>query len=102
MSVDAHGFIANKTDLGFQFASQNSALTLHNGKNVIGLHSTKIRQDAHQYFSSMTGDDFKKAWFDAHDSISDLIASGYTANRLTTLVIFYEPTSTSVEGLFRN
>ena len=100
-SCDAHGFIKCQKDLGFQFASQTSSLTLHNGKNVIYLHSTKTRQKLHDYFSAMSGSEFKNNRFESHDAASDLVASGYSAERLVTVVIFFEPTTISVEKLFK-
>lgn len=99
-AVDAHGFIKQQDEVGFQFASQSTSLTIFNDKNVTFLHSTKSREALYNFFKPMTGPEFLTNWFQNHDAISDLMSSGYSPKRICTMVIFYEPTSQSVKELF--
>ena len=100
-SADAHGFVKHQDQIGFQFASQASSITLQNDKSVIFLNSTKTAQATYNYFNEMSGPEFLSNWFKSHDAVSDLTTSGFVARRVTTVVVYYEPTSQTVREIFK-
>lgn len=86
-------------DLIFTFGSQNSAIDLSNGKNFMFLDSTQKRKELFEYFQGMTNEKFTQQWFESHNRVSDLMSSGFTVERIVTIVVFYEPTTQSVDKI---
>ena len=102
LSVDLQGFVSDPFgDQAFQFASQNSALKLQNEKKFIHLDSTKARKETIEYFQQMNNKDFLNDWFENHNRVSALLSSGFKPARLTSIVVFYEPSTQHIETIFK-
>ena len=100
--VDAHGFIGEKSDKiqGFQFASQSSSIKLHNEKYHALMDGPETVRPLLKYFEEMTGVEFLSKWFDAHDRICELAASGWKACNTKTLVLYLEPVHMAATEIF--
>lgn len=100
--VDAHGFIGEKSGkvIGFQFASLASSLTLHNGKSHAPLDGGENTDALLNHFKGMNGEEFLSKWFEAHDRVAELAASGFTANNTKTVVIYLEPIHMTASDIF--
>ena len=102
LSIDLQGFVSDPFgDMVFQYASQNSALRLHNGMNSIWLDSAQAKEETIEYFDKMNNKDFLNAWFENHNRLSSLISSGFKPARLTSIVLFYEPSSQHIDKIFK-
>ena len=102
VSVDAHGFIGEKSGkkLAFQFASLNSSLTLHNDKSRATFDGEATIDALLNHFKGMTGSEFLSKWFEAHDRVAELAASGFTACNTKTVVIYLEPIHMTASDIF--
>ena len=100
--VDLGGFVEDPMhDLIYQYASQNSALTLQNKETCIYFDETDNREETFNYFKSMNSADISALWFNTHNRISGFSGSGFTLARLTSVNIFYEPTTMHVDQLIK-
>ena len=102
LHLDCQGFIEDpQKDIVFQYASQNSALPLQNGKNHIFLDTPVSLGETIRHFEKMSNQDIVDLWFETHNRISGLSTSGFQPMRLTSLVFFYEPTYFHIDKVFK-
>ena len=57
------------------------------------------RQKTHDFFEKMTNEKMMKRWFNIHNELSDLQASGLEQRRLVSLLITFDLSDFSIKNL---
>ena len=100
--IDCQGFLQDPfEDVVFYYASQNSSLPLQNGENHIFLETKEDRAETIKYFSNLTNSEIHTIWFDTHNKLGGLSASGFKPLRLVSLNFFYEPSQYHINEGFQ-
>ena len=75
-------------------------MSLMNGKSFVHIKSTEDNKEVYDFFQKMSGETFLSSWFGAHDQISELVGSGFSAKKTTTLVLYLEPETMHAKEIF--
>ena len=86
----------------FCFRKQNSSTKFVDKILIISVQSDISYRKSYRFLTELTPEKFTKKWFDVHNEIGDLQASGLQPRRILNLLITYDPETIPVTKFTKN
>jgi hypothetical protein len=88
VTFDFAGFVLSGEDPVFQFPSASTCLKLINDMDTFTLTDLNSKVTLIEFWNSLTMDQVKERWYNAHDAVTFLSVSGLRCGRLITSTIY--------------
>jgi hypothetical protein len=88
LTFDFAGFVLSGDEPVFQFPSASTCMELMNGVETFTLTDVQSKVRLIEFWRSLSMEQLKEKWYNAHDSVTFLSVSGLTCGRLLTSTIY--------------